>query len=151
MKTERPKSLEAFLELFDTYATSGYDYYRGQADAKWDIIPGIARNKKIFDSIIGVEEKLNSKFEEKITEYELTDLIPILKNSHHESWQRLMAAQHYGLPTRFLDFTFNKYVALEFAITDLHYLDKDSAFIIYENVNILMLTENAKWLTIACS
>jgi len=52
------------------------------------IYSGIARNKKIFDSIIEVEEKLNSKFEERLQNIELTDLIPILKNSHHESWQR---------------------------------------------------------------
>ena len=135
MKTEKPKSLEAFLEIFNTYSSSGYDYYRGQSDAKWDIIPSIARNKKIFDYTLEVEQKLISKFEEKVKQYELNNLIPILKNSYHESWQILMAAQHYGLPTRFLDFTFNKYVALEFAITDLQHLDKDSSLIIYKNAD----------------
>jgi FRG domain len=143
METIKPKSLKEFLELFDNHSNSGNDYYRGQADAKWDIIPSLARNKKIFDSIIEVEGKLNSKFDDKIAEYELIDLIPILKNSHHESWQRLMAAQHYGLPTRLLDFTFNKYVALEFAITDLPFLDKDSAFIIYENADNIQKNETS--------
>jgi len=135
METEKPKSLEAFLELFNTCSNSGHDYYRGQADAKWDIIPGLARNKKIFDHTLEVEQKLISKFEEKVRQYELNNLIPILKNSYHESWQILMAAQHCGLPTRFLDFTFNKYIALEFAITDLQHLDKDSSLIIYKNAD----------------
>jgi hypothetical protein len=141
METIKPKSLEVFLELFNTYTNSGNDYYRGQADTKWDITPGIARNKKIFDSIIEVEQKLNSKFEEKINKYELNNFIPIIKDSYHESWQWLMAAQHYGLPTRLLDFTFNKYVALEFAITDINHFDKDSALIIYKNADNIQKNE----------
>jgi len=44
-----------------------------------------------------------------------------------------MAAQHYGLPTRLLDFTFKKYSALEFAVTEISNLNKDGAFIIYKN------------------
>jgi hypothetical protein len=135
METIKPKSLEEFLELFDNHSNSGIDYYRGQAVAKWDIIPGLARNKNIIDSIFEVEQKINSKFEEKIRENGLENLVPILNNSHHPSWQRLMAAQHYGLPTRLLDFTFNKYVALKYAITDFQYLDNNSALIIYRNAD----------------
>jgi len=38
METEKPKSLEAFLEIFNTYSNSGYDYYRGQSECKMGYI-----------------------------------------------------------------------------------------------------------------
>lgn len=55
MEIIEPKSLEEFIEIFDSYYNSGNDYYRGQSDAKWDIIPGLARNKNIFSSFFNVE------------------------------------------------------------------------------------------------
>lgn len=134
MKTIKPRTLEEFLEIFNNIEYNKNDcYYRGQSEAKWDIIPSIARNRKIFNYIEEIEAKLISKFLEKIKEYDLNYLIPLLKNTIDESWQILMIAQHYGLPTRFLDFTNNKLVALDFAITDFHHLKKDSALIIYCN------------------
>lgn len=136
MKILKPKTLKEFLEIFNTNFNSGNDYYRGQSDAKWDIIPGIARNKEIFNSTLEVEKQLNINFKEKINELGLIYLIPILNNSYDESWQMLMVAQHYGLPTRLLDFSNNKYAALEFAIFDTQNIDKDSAIIIYINADM---------------
>lgn len=136
MEIKKPKSLEEFIEIFDSYYNSGNDYYRGQSDASWDIIAGIARNKNIFTSRIEVEKQLNFNFKEKITKLGLVDLIPIVNNSYDESWQLLMAAQHYSLPTRLLDFSNNKYVALEFAILDSQNIDKDCAVIIYRNADL---------------
>lgn len=142
MRIEKPKTLQEFLEIFDTQFNSSNDYFRGQSDAIWDIIPGIARNKEIFNSTLEVEKQLNINFKEKINELGLIDLIPILKYSYHESWQMLMAAQHYGLPTRLLDFSNNKYAALEFAIFDAQNIDKDCAIIIYTNSDVNQKNDN---------
>jgi hypothetical protein len=135
MKIIKPKSLEEFIEIFNLLYNSGNDYYRGQADAKWDIIPGLARNKNIFSSFFDVESQLNNNFVEKINDLRLNHLVPIVEDSYHESWQLLMASQHYGLPTRFLDFSNDKFVALGFAIFDSQNLDKDSSIIIYNNAD----------------
>jgi hypothetical protein len=45
-----------------------------------------------------------------------------------------MAAQHYGLPTRLLDFSNDRYTALQFAVADFNNLDKDGAFIIHKEI-----------------
>lgn len=135
MEIIKPKSLEEFIEIFDSFYNSGNDYYRGQSDAKWQIIPGLARNRNISSIFLEIEYQINFNFKEKITELDLTTLVPIAKYSYHESWQMLMAAQHYGLPTRLLDFSNNKFSALEFAIMDAENINIDGAIIIYRNAD----------------
>lgn len=142
METIRPNSLGEFLEIFNSFYNSGNDYYRGQSDAKWDIIPGLARNRNISLSFLEVENQLNLNYKEKIIELGLTSLVPIAEDSYHESWEMLMAAQHYGLPTRLLDFSNNQYVALGFTIFDSQNLNEDGALIVYKNADYNQRNDN---------
>ena len=136
MKTVKPKSLEEFLILIKGLDTPEVKYYRGQADYSWDITPGLARNKGIKNNknLFDTERKLIEKFENKIVTNKFDKLIPQVNNSYDKSWTYLMAAQHYGLSTRLLDFSCNKCVALEFAVSDLNQMNKDGAFIIYNDI-----------------
>jgi hypothetical protein len=136
MEIKRPKSKEEFFELLGDDYSNRNNYFRGQADYSWDITPGIARNKGIKDirSLLKIESKLIDNFQQKIIDNKLEDLIPKINGSYHESWILLMAAQHYGLPTRLIDFSHDKFAALEFAVADLQYLNKDGALIIYRDI-----------------
>lgn len=135
MKTETPNSLKEFIVLFEQYHSNGDSYFRGQSNFDWEISPSISRNNahRTFRNFEAVETALYKKFKSTVIRNKLQHLIPSVKNSYHSSWIYLMAAQHYGLPTRILDFTFNKYSALEFAVTEIANLNKDGAFIIYKN------------------
>ena len=135
MKIVTPKSFDEFLEIFKNYTNGGINYYRGQSDYSWGITPGLARNKSIksIENLLAVENKLIQQFEKCVQDNKLTKLIPIINGSYDKSWIYLMAAQHYGLPTRLLDFSHDRFTALEFAVADIQHLNKDGVLIIYNN------------------
>jgi hypothetical protein len=135
MKIIAPKSFDDFLEIFQNYNNGGINYYRGQSDYSWDITPGLARNRSIknIDNLLDIENKLIQLFEKFVQNNNLTKIIPIANGSYDKSWVYLMAAQHYGLPTRLLDFSFDRFTALEFAVADIQHLNKDGVLIIYNN------------------
>ena len=134
MRIEEPRSLVDFLKIYGKYYSNGDNYYRGQADLIWDITPSLARNRDIkgINLLLEVEKKLMVKFNTVIKEHKLEILIPKV-NGYEDSWVMLMIAQHCGLPTRLLDFSHDKVIALLFAVADIRYLNKDGALIIFEN------------------
>lgn len=148
MKIVSPKSFDEFLEIFKNYTNGGINYYRGQSDYSWDITPGLARNKNIksIENLLAVENKLIQQFEKCVQDKKLTILIPILNGSYDKSWIFLMAAQHYGLPTRLLDFSHDRFTALEFAVADIQHLNKDGVLIIYNNAEDKQENINSEFL-----
>nr|WP_214287803.1 FRG domain-containing protein [Acinetobacter pittii] len=80
-------------------------WYRGQSDKSWDLMPGFYRGDK------GISEStLLKRFKQSASM--LLDKDPV--NSF--SWMFLM--QHYGLPTRLLDWSESPLIALYFALED---------------------------------
>ncbi len=102
-------TLSAYLEWAFGFHQMGGFIFRGQADEKWELLPSIARN----------DEKVDPRHVEQKIISELKLRLPSVYSERVENdWQLLALIQHYGAPTRFLDWTRNALTALWFAISD---------------------------------
>lgn len=81
-------------------------WWRGQSSLKYDLIPGVYRENKGTRS----EQNLILRFRQ----YALTRHEKCPQNDDYCSW--LFLAQHYGLPTRLLDWSESPLVSLFFAV-----------------------------------
>lgn len=100
-------SLENYLGFLDVY--SEVDFFRGLSKEDYPLIPSIGRyyTEGEENVLVQFEKELFDDFKRKYAMF--TDVRP--KNDK----ELLFLAQHYGLPTRLLDWTYNPLIALCFA------------------------------------
>jgi hypothetical protein len=89
--------------------------FRGQP-SDYDLIPGLMRLNHPFDRVSRIEKHLFNNFK-KYAHQRVSD-----KKS---DWYWMSLAQHHGLPTRLLDWTYSPFVALHFATDDLYKMNED--------------------------
>ncbi len=116
-------SVTEFLQcVFDLPAlTDGARCYRGESDASWKLKPSIMR---------GVRSEAESQiFSELMVE------APTEFSGDKSMFDKLVRAQHYGLPTRLLDVSLNPLVGLYFACNEPEHHGKDGMVKVFDFVD----------------
>ena len=128
---EKPFVIETTMEKWNDIVSFNQLFltnyiFRGQGDASWPIESTLLRLVKRCHSEVNDPETPNI-YEGKMLEefkyrYPLYDSTKRIDQSNNVEWLALM--QHYGAPTRLIDFTKSIFVALFFALDGSY--DKDS-------------------------
>ncbi len=110
------KDIKEYIEIIDSIKVESERngnkaelIFRGQ-NVDRPLLPKLAR-LKLNGEIKNVEKLIIKEFERGI--------IPLSEFKPENDWDTLALAQHHGLPTRLLDWTYNALVALWFAVSDV--------------------------------
>lgn len=81
-------------------------WFRGHCRKSFTLLPSVARNDRALER----EQLLSKRFKQ--------NAYPFRLSPPQDEWEWLFLMQHYGIPTRLLDWTESPLVALYFAVND---------------------------------
>lgn len=108
----RPKSLLQYLECVEQLQRRAGRplWFRGTGIATYPLVPSLYRHPTVTSraDFHELERKLMTRFRQRSLPYHSRDL--------SDDWEALFFMQHYGAPTRLLDWTENPLTGLHFAL-----------------------------------
>jgi hypothetical protein len=105
-------------------------WFRGVSCSTYELLPKLLRDKKSSEEVFEREGRLLTRFRQRSMAYWPAGY-------PQNEWEHLFAMQHYGLPTRLLDWSENLFVAAFFALakagdgTDAHGHKGDCEPVVY--------------------
>lgn len=109
------------------------ELYRGQGRDCWKLIPKIARDFTDPEKIKEIEKAIINDFCDELNKESLYKHVQegFFRGKFHSDWLLIQQAQHYELPTRFMDWAGRWEAALCFAVADERDDKYDGQFWIY--------------------
>jgi hypothetical protein len=123
----RPTSLPQYMELIQSLQKrAGHSlWFRGNGRNQFKLVPTLYRHtsKKSEGEHRKLEVELMARFRQRS--------IPYLTRELRDDWDALFFMQHYGVPTRLLDWTENPLVGLYFALMSSRSTRSESSAIVW--------------------
>jgi hypothetical protein len=109
------------------------EMYRGHGRSYWKLLPNLARSINNPNKLKKIEKSIVTDFHKELNQKGLTRYIQrgFLDGKFHGDWLLIQQAQHYRIPTRFMDWTIDWEVALFFAVSNPNDDNYDGHFWIY--------------------
>lgn len=139
LTTYKIRNLKNFTHLIESFSSNSNSlWYRGCGKASYNLVPTLYRHPCIQDvkELLDLESQIIARFKQRS--------VPYLTRTHID-WEYLFLMQHFGVPTRLLDWTESPYISLYFALT---FACKKPNNTYAENASIWVL-DPIKWNTFA--
>lgn len=99
----------AALDIGAARPPENFLWFRGLSNREHQLVPSIMRHGKTAPEVFDREKRLLTRFRQRS--------LPYWPAGYPQNdWEHLFAMQHYGVPTRLLDWSENLFVAAHFAI-----------------------------------
>lgn len=124
IKEKNFSSIQEYLNYTDQHFKDGeIRLYRGQQETSWNLdstLFRLIREQKKIDEFYNIESKIYSDFKTSLASREPSVI-------ERTDWEVLSIGQHYGLPTRLIDWTANPLIALWFSFEQMKTNTNDRA------------------------
>ena len=134
-------SLASFTEYVEKLP--GTKWYRGAGNANYKLTPSLFRHPivKTAEELFKYEYEILIRFKQRSLPFVVNPINPTRNESNLEY---LFLMQHFGVPTRLLDWSENPYIALYFALTSADY-DRSTASPIYKDDVCVWILDPVEW------
>lgn len=126
----KPATFATVLKHVEDFQTSRQvSWYRGTGNSAYSLMPSLARRTPALspEDLGKVERGIANRFAQRSP--------PFVRMDFASEWKTLFFMQHYGIPTRLLDWSESPFVGLYFALTSVS-----------RNISGEPLTDVALWL-----
>lgn len=141
VREEKPDSLPEYLSLVEGLQqnTNQSLWYRGCGRGCYVLAPSLYRHKsaKTPEQLAELERQLMTRFRQRS--------LPYHSRSLSDDWDTLFFMQHYGIPTRLLDWTENPLTALHFALMGALYEVSATGNITYKEPATVWILDPVSW------
>src|SRR5438552_2239226 len=136
-----PQTLPEFLEQTETFRRKPDAplWYRGCGLVTYELLPSLYRHptRRTPEGYRDLERQLIARFRQRSIPYHSRNLA--------DDWDTLFFMQHYGVPTRLLDWTENPLIALHFALMGAIKKWTVSGKVAFESEAVVWILDPISW------